>query len=346
MSRRITCLIGVVNLMLLGSLGSGAVAQDQQGTATHVSGRSPGGIVVSEGTQDDGVYGVRGAVYEHVIEWSDSRLPAVMQVAENVDWHQTSDSTGAAITVVSSVRLQGSEGAWMGLEYGLIEEPASDGPVTRLMVLEGEGVYEGLSAMLRRTYEDADYAKPVFDGYIFDGGMTPMPDALEVFDEAAEFIPEQTAAPEPSPAPAGEMTFVSGTESCGARTPAIEVAADGSWDAQGSVATCHNDMSDPRVSGAWTNTLNASCFGKDLCLIWGTAVLEGPDGGWACSWAGSNYPVGERQYGYWPILLHAVCPGTGAYDELTYDFQHASSDFTDGSSFNGVIYEGLPPSVE
>ena len=345
MRSRKAYLAGVVTLLWLGTLGHGAMAQDQQGTATHVSGRSPGGSVVSEGSQDDGIFGVRGAVYEHAIEWSDPRLPTLMRVAENVDWHPTSDGTGAAVTVVSTVRLEGPGGSWTGLEYGLIEDLDTDGAVTRLMVLDGEGAYGGLSAMLRRTYEDADYGKPVFDGYIFDGVMTPTPDALDMFDEAAAFIPERTAAPEPSPAPTSEMTFVTGTESCGARTPAIQVTADGGWDAQGSVATCHNDMSDPRVSGAWSNTLNARCFGKDLCLTWGTAVLDGPDGGWECSWSGSNYPTGERQYGYWPLLLSAVCPGTGGYAGLTYVFQHSSTEFSVGSSFNGVIYEGPPPSV-
>ena len=346
MRSRKAYLAGVVTLLLLGTLGHGVMAQDQQGTATHVSGRSPGGSVVSEGSQDDGIFGVRGAVYEHAIEWSDPRLPTLMRVSENVDWHPIREGNGAAITVVSTVRLEGSEGAWTGFEYGLIEELGPDGTVTRLMVLDGEGAYDGLSVVLTRSYEDADYGKPIFDGYIFDGEMTPMPDPLEAFELVAEVAPHVVAEPEPAAAPAGESTFVSGTASCGERVPPIRIGADGSWDAQGSVATCQNDMSDPRVSGAWTNTLNARCFGKDLCLIWGTAVLESPDGGWECSWSGSNYPVGERQFGYWPLLMSAVCPGTGGYDGLTYVFQHSSTEFSEGSSFNGVIYEGPPPSVQ
>jgi hypothetical protein len=296
---------------------------------------------VAEGTPGAGPLGVRGAVYEHVVEWSDPRLPHLLRFSENYDVYLAGDDPGAVISVVSSVRLEGPEGWWTGFEYGLIEESEAERMSTRLIVLGGAGAFEGLSAML--THGGTDYARPVFEGYIFEGEMTPMPDALEAFDVVAEAVPEAVAELEPSTPPTSETTFVTGTESCGPRTPPIQVAADGGWDARASVATCQNDMSDPRVSGAWTNTLDARCFGKDLCVLWGTAVLDGPDGGWACSWSGSNYPVGEREYGYWPILLNAICPGTGGYEGLTYVFQHATVDLTAGSSFNGVIYEGPPP---
>ena len=66
-----------------------------------------------------------------------------------------------------------------------------------------------------------------------------------------------------------------------------------------------------------------------------------------CSWAGSNYPVGEPDaMGDWPILLAAVCPGTGGYEGLSYVFQHSDTNFLERSSFNGVIYEGAPPPLE
>lgn len=340
-------LAGAVTLVLLGALGSTTVAQGQQGTATHVRGVSPGGQTMAEGTQDGVTYRVRGAIYEHAIEWSDSRLPTLMRIAENVDVHLTSDGLGAAISVAGTVRLEDARGSWTGVEYGLLEQLDTGDAATRLVVLEGAGAYAGLSAILTKTYEDADYGKPIFDGYIFDGEMTPMPDALAAFDETADVVPEAVAEPAPSPAPApvNELTFVTGSEDCGERVPPMQMAADGSWEAQDSVATCQNVMSDPRVSGAWTNTMNARCFGKDLCLLWGTAILEGPAGGWECSWSGSNYPVGTKQFGYWPILVSAVCPGTGDYEGLTYVFQHASIDFAGGSSFNGVIYEGPPPPV-
>lgn len=331
----------VATSVALSVLGGTTVAQDQSATTTHVTGVSSGGQTLAEGTPGDTAFGVRGAVYEHVIDWSDPRLPNVLRFSENYDVHLTGDDPGAVISVVSSVRLEGPEGSWSGFEYGLIEELEAERTSTRLIVLSGAGAYEGMSAML--THGGTDYAKPVFDGYIFEAEMTPLPEALKAFDVVAEVVPEAVAQADPSPVPASEMTFVTGTESCGPRTPPIQVAADGGWDAQASVATCQNDMSDPRVSGAWTNTLDARCFGKDLCVLWGTSVLDGPDGGWECSWSGSNYPVGEREFGYWPILLTAVCPGTGGYEGLTYVFQHATVDLTEGSSFNGVIYEGPPP---
>ena len=72
---------GIVTLVLLGALVGTTAAQELQGTATHVNGRSPGGRVVLEGTQNGVVNGVRGAVYEHAIDWSDTRLPTLMRVA-------------------------------------------------------------------------------------------------------------------------------------------------------------------------------------------------------------------------------------------------------------------------
>ena len=145
---------------------------------------------------------------------------------------------------------------------------------------------------------------------------------------------------------APEMTYVTGTEMCGALTPPPTTTEFG-YSTRGSTMTCRDEMSDPRVSGTWTNTFSSECYAVDLCLFWGTHVLDTPEGGWDCSWAGSNYPVGEPDaMGDWPILLAAVCPGTGGYEGLSYVFQHSDTNFLERSSFNGVIYEGAPPPLE
>ena len=54
----------------------------------------------------------------------------------------------------------------------------------RMMLLSGEGAYEGLSAMLQRQYEVITTAsRPVFEGYIFEGELPPMPEPLEPLAE-------------------------------------------------------------------------------------------------------------------------------------------------------------------
>ncbi|MGB9375415.1 MAG: hypothetical protein WCA82_14790, partial [Jiangellales bacterium] len=80
-------------------------------------------------------------------------------------------------------------------------------------------------------------------------------------------------------------------------------------------------------------------------------VLEGPTGGWDCSWAGTSDPTGANDG-----LVFAVCPGTGGYGGLTYVFQHVygssgsgviDGDFGDGTSIFGLIFEGeMPPIPE
>lgn len=54
------------------------------------------------------------------------------------------------------------------------------------MLLSGEGAYSGLSAMIRRQHE-SDAPKggelPTFEGYILEGGLTPVPAAPKPFME-------------------------------------------------------------------------------------------------------------------------------------------------------------------
>ena len=68
------------------------------------------------------------------------------------------------------------------LEYGIghyTEDSESVKP--RMMRLTGEGAYTGLSAMFQRRYEpdDTNFNNPVFEGYIFEHELTPMPDPVE-----------------------------------------------------------------------------------------------------------------------------------------------------------------------
>lgn len=123
---------------------------------------------------------------------------------------------------------------------------------------------------------------------------------------------------------------------------------------RGYVMECEDTMSDPRVTGTYTNVGDFDYYpALDEVFNWGTHVLEGPTGGWDCSYAGTNDPTGAN-YG----LVFGVCPGTGEYGGLTYVWQHVydlppagspltapavEGDFGDGTSIFGLIFEGASP---
>jgi len=112
---------------------------------------------------------------------------------------------------------------------------------------------------------------------------------------------------------------------------------------------CEVTMSDPRVSGTYTNVANWDFYpALGEAFLWGTSVLEGSVGGWDCSYAGTSDPSGLND----GLVFH-VCPGTGEYGGLTYVFQHVydnspytgvlDGDFGDGTSIFGLIFEGASP---
>jgi hypothetical protein len=141
---------------------------------------------------------------------------------------------------------------------------------------------------------------------------------------------------------------VTGSESCGGRTSGQTTQApNGAESHRDLVGLCTNTMSDPRVSGTYTNTFNSQCYSpssvypSEDCVFWGTHVLEGEDGGWDCTFSGTEDPSGQN----WGIV-HAICPGTGGYEGMTYVYQHAfggAEDIGNGTSYHGIIYEGPPP---
>jgi len=152
---------------------------------------------------------------------------------------------------------------------------------------------------------------------------------------------------------ASTPTVVTGNEVCTVIKSAtvIENTAEVVRD-RGQVMECEDTMSDPRVSGTYTNVANWDYYpALGESFIRGTHVLEGPPGGWDCSWTGTSDPTGANDG-----LVFAVCPGTGGYGGLTYVFQHVynssgsgviDGDFGDGTSIFGLIFEGeMPPIPE
>ena len=141
--------------------------------------------------------------------------------------------------------------------------------------------------------------------------------------------------------PAG-VTIITGSEVCREPTPLIwnETAwggyerDDGAW--------CEATTSDPRVNGAFFNTYNVDCYGvaqeQAFCMFRGAYLLDGPAGGWDCTWTGTDFPVEHDG-----LLVTGICPGTGGYEGLTYVLQHTKTALTSTSSIGGAIYEGPPP---
>ena len=168
-----------------------AAVEDAEGGlvgATHVTGTYVAGWTTKRGSdsETDARWGTYDAFLERHWEWSDPRLPQKMLLAESWDFFPVgSADISGAISLTQNVRLEGPDGAWTGTAYGLIEEAMTIGswtyPQTVLMVLEGERAYEGLSAMLATTYDEPPVVNevPGWAGYIFEGGMTPLPEAPE-----------------------------------------------------------------------------------------------------------------------------------------------------------------------
>ena len=155
------------------------------------------------------------------------------------------------------------------------------------------------------------------------------------------------AAPDEAVAERPDLpVLVTGTESCGPRTSGETIEVNGIESHRDLVGECRGAMSDPRVNGVYTNTFSSQCLAPsssypgEMCLFWGSHVLEGPEGGWDCAYQGTDDPTG-RNWG----LLQGTCPGTGGFAGLTYVFYHVfggANDFGDGTSYHGLIYEGPP----
>ena len=184
-------LVGTVILVLMSSMSLVTLAQDDDDgvAATHVTGTtSSGNRTIHRATYefaDDFSHNTGyGGVYERDVEWSDPRLPSLMRLSETWDFYRIggSDEINGAMSLMQNVRLDGPDGAWTGTAYGLLEETTVETyPQTVLLILEGEDAYAGLSAMLRPVYDGppAGGEIPDWEGYIFEGGLTPIPEAPE-----------------------------------------------------------------------------------------------------------------------------------------------------------------------
>jgi hypothetical protein len=178
-------LVGSVILGLCAGLSIGVAAQQDQpelstpGYATHVTG-------VPIPTPEGNSYVEEGDHYLAEMDWSDPRLPSRMLFRVNAEAVPGTepDGSGGAARIAWVVRLEGAEGDWSGTGHSLAWTSASPGsggasPDARtevlLLVLDGDGAYEGLSAWLTDT---GGGDAPAFEGFIFDKALA-MPDPIE-----------------------------------------------------------------------------------------------------------------------------------------------------------------------
>lgn len=169
-----------VAVILTIAIAAGAVAQSDDFSAeyTHFTGK-----IVEEGFHQgdeenwvaDGAYHSRGIVAEWTIEWTDPRLPSTMWHRLDYEGYGWDQPDGGATPYATSVLLEGEDGSWVGTGRGVGYD---EGFVQVSLV--GEGDYEGLYAILDRkdaTLPDGT-AQRTFDGFIFEGALTPMPDPV------------------------------------------------------------------------------------------------------------------------------------------------------------------------
>ena len=129
----------------------------------------------------------------------------------------------------------------------------------------------------------------------------------------------------------------------GARPPGLTGGEGDGFDwSQGGRGYCEMTFSDPRVSGTLTETVNEVWYGKyGPIILWGSEMLEGPEGTWTGWYQGIGDPDLEEQPTY------HVMTGSGGYEGLTFIWERTWEEPPVGGAWNGagLIYEGNPPPI-
>jgi len=173
-------IVGAIGIGLLGIAPAATEAQTEPtiSSATHVTGRlvtmryddadETGGTADSFGH-------MRSLVQIQRVAWSDPRLPSQKRTVINIDGYMLESREGV-LPFTGSHRLEGPTGSWSGTQQGVLHANGSFWQD----VLVGEGAYRGLYAVLdgRMEFSGDGTGVTVWEGYIFEGGMPPMPDPV------------------------------------------------------------------------------------------------------------------------------------------------------------------------
>ena len=237
-----------------------------------------------------------------------------------------------------AVRIENEDGAWAGTVDSFAFAEVS-GP--EWYHLQGEGAYEGLTAVFRWIPDD-----DVYEGVIVSGVTPeyPAPIAWSMIDEtAAESATEQPEADQRLPAVSGQVkkirdaVYVTGTSTfISAEHGRASTVPDVSYSERGAVAVAEHEMSDPRVSGTATmTTLNVERDeATSNASIWGTMRVENDGGAWEGPHSGVNRDG--------TFIATGWLAGDDDYAGLTYYLHSAGTD-TGTRVEEGMIYGGSPP---
>ena len=167
--------------LVFGSVGAvGAQLNDEFIPAAFVTGT----VVDGSSTEDEG-----RVTWEQTVQWSDPRLPPTLRV--EADWYVYGDAMTVVerheaglgeeeafadvellMVVEMNVLLDGPEGDWHGTGRGVEADDRSS-----YYVLEGDGAYEGMHALLRGTPgHDANGPwDEEYEGWIIESRLPPLP---------------------------------------------------------------------------------------------------------------------------------------------------------------------------
>lgn len=336
-----TAVAGILVLLLGSGPGGGVLAQQSGADSgyTHISGK-----VVDEAPwhgedarmwEDEGIVHLRGTLGEWTAEWSDPRLPATMWSRIDGEGYGWNEPDGGVTPYATTVLLLGDEGSWSGIGRGV----GTDATSFIQIELVGEGAYDGLYAIIERTDVTLDdgSVQRTFDGYIFEGELTPMPESVsssvaEPRTAADEVTPsEAEAAADAGGSLTGTMTFIEDID-LGDSTSTGSLL-----EIRGASATYDLQMSDPRYSGGMTTldfTVNG--YGGNRLAVGGGTELVTADG----TWTGSATGIYQPTMG-WQILYRL--DGRGELQGMTYYLHAASPEKADGVWEMDGFVAGRPP---
>ncbi len=244
-------------------------------TGTNTVGVSDSGSDVMAGDVEQ----IRGMILSGPTLNSDARVsgPATVHVNIDIRPDQSADLWGTAT-------IEGPDGTWTGPFTGFVEAGYTTHRMTAVM--RGAGAYEGLQYRYTQTGT---------------GGQSFTSTGV------IEAVQRETGG-----TARAAVVAVTGSELCtnGALLPGgSRTTVDGVTQTRLLGSTCWESMSDPRLSGESSRTLNGDSQADGSGTWWGTSEMTSADGSWTGVWSATTSAAG-----FWKITW--VCLGSGAYAGL------------------------------
>ena len=184
-----TSVISILAIGLLASSAVGVAAQDEEAAGVPTGPASFSGTYegtwppLNEGTNTfvDGLELFRDQVFADSIETTDPRLTGSVLQAQNTDVHDVSGRDQFVAPRSVNWRIENEGGAWTGQGYELhgwgADDPHQEAFGVTVLMLTGEGDYEGLSAYLMVDWSTwSEDTLPTVDGAVYPGEAPPFPE--------------------------------------------------------------------------------------------------------------------------------------------------------------------------